>query len=190
MKLSFIDFLQQQGFSPEQASELNRQSEPIALAPRTIFMRQGDKVEYLYFVSEGLCQASYHTPEGKKFSKEFYWSGDCIVNFQSLLKQQHSPYALETLSASSLVRLPVAQVQLWRQQNHPCYQHLLETQLLYKENKERFMLLHTPQERYQLFSQQFPELTQQLTDYQLAAYIGITPISLSRIKKRLEVNKG
>ncbi|WP_281559545.1 Crp/Fnr family transcriptional regulator [Thalassomonas sp. RHCl1] len=185
MKLGFIDFLQQHGFSQQQANMLHRDTETIDLPARTIFLHQADKLAYLYFVSEGLCQACYHTADGKRFSKEFYWSGDCIINFQSLLKQQASPYSLETLSASSLVRLPINQVQIWRQTNHACYQHLLETQLLYKENKERFMLLHTPQERYQLFSQQFPELASSLTDYQLASYIGITPISLSRIKKRL-----
>ncbi|WDE11023.1 Crp/Fnr family transcriptional regulator [Thalassomonas haliotis] len=185
MKLSFSAFLQQHGFSPKQAKLLDQETETLHLSARTIFTRQADKVEYLYFVSQGLCQACYHTAGGKRFSKEFYWSGDCIINFESLLKPQVSPYSLETLSASSLVRLPISQVQLWRQQNHACYQHLLETQLLYKENKERFMLLHTPQQRYQLFSQQFPGLKQCLTDYQLASYIGITPISLSRIKKRL-----
>ena len=72
----------------------------------------------------------------------------------------------------------------WRDNRHAIYLKLLETQLMYKENKERFMLLYTPEERYELFCQHYPHLLHRLTDYHIAAYLGITPISLSRIKKR------
>ncbi|RMZ62145.1 Crp/Fnr family transcriptional regulator, partial [Vibrio anguillarum] len=37
---------------------------------------------------------------------------------------------------------------------------------------------------YQQFCNSYPNLLERLTDYQIAAYLGITPISLSRIKKR------
>ena len=185
MKDSFPDFLQQHGFTREQALELNRASTRLELAAKTAITRQGDVAEFLYFMVKGLCHACYHTNDGKTFSKEFYWQGDFLINFESLIKQEPSPYSLETLSPSLLISIPVTQIQQWRKLGHPFYLHLLENQLLHKENKERFMLLHGPKERYQLFSKRFPELESRLTDYQVASYIGITPISLSRIKKRL-----
>lgn len=186
MNRIFIDFLQQHGFQPEQARQLNQKSEHINLPTRTILAHQGDTVEHLYFVIEGLCHACYLTADGKKFSKEFYWAGDCLVNFESLIKKLPAPYLIETLAPSQLIRLPLILVQQWREQCHPFYLQLLENQLLYKENKERFMLLHSPEERYKLFSERFPDLLTRLSDYQIASYIGITPISLSRIKKRLK----
>jgi hypothetical protein len=75
-------------------------------------------------------------------------------------------------------------LRIWREQKRSIYLKLLETQLMYKENKERFMLLYTPEERYELFCQHYPHLLERLNDYQIAAYLGITSISLSRIKKR------
>ncbi|MDF4946925.1 Crp/Fnr family transcriptional regulator, partial [Vibrio parahaemolyticus] len=54
-----------------------------------------------------------------------------------------------------------------------------------KLNNVRFMLLYSPEERYQLFCAHYPDLKQRITDSQIAAYLGITPISLSRIKARL-----
>ncbi|MEF1297095.1 Crp/Fnr family transcriptional regulator, partial [Vibrio parahaemolyticus] len=53
------------------------------------------------------------------------------------------------------------------------------------ENKERFMLLYSTEERYQLFCNHYTDLEQRITDSQIAAYLGITAISLSRIKARL-----
>jgi hypothetical protein len=61
----------------------------------------------------------------------------------------------------------------------------------YKEGKERFMLLHSPEEKYSLFCETYPELLSRVTDYQIAVYLRITHISLSRIKKRIKdkINK-
>ncbi|WP_339673577.1 Crp/Fnr family transcriptional regulator [Dasania marina] len=186
MKQRFITFLQQQGFNPEQAQLCSQHAEAVELPSQTLLCKQGHTLEYAYYLVSGLCQAYYLTDEGKSFSKEFYWQGDFIVGFESLLTQQQSPYRVATLTHCQLLRLPIKQVQLWREQTQPFYQKLLENQLLYKERKERYMLLHSPEQRYKLFSENYPELEQQLTDYQIASYIGITPISLSRIKKRLK----
>ena len=60
-----------------------------------------------------------------------------------------------------------------------------------KEEKEQLLLTGSPQARYQHFLDSFPALDARVPDHQIAAYLGITPISLSRIRKRLkELNKG
>lgn len=63
---------------------------------------------------------------------------------------------------------------------------LLKQQLLYKEQKEAFLLLNTPEQRYLYLLEHFPLWVTRLTHAQLANYIGITSISLSRIRKRLQ----
>ncbi|KGJ92582.1 Crp/Fnr family transcriptional regulator [Colwellia psychrerythraea] len=185
MNRIFIDFLQQNGFLPERARLLSQKSEFLNLPAKIILAHQGDSVEHLYFIIEGLCHAYYLTSDGKKFSKEFFWSKDCIVNFESLIGKSSAPYSIETLAPCQLIKMPINELQQWREQCHPFYLKLLENQLLHKENKERFMLLNSPEERYILFSERFPDLHSRISDYQIASYIGITPISLSRIKKRL-----
>ncbi|KJG63966.1 Crp/Fnr family transcriptional regulator [Photobacterium kishitanii] len=158
-------------------------AEPLDLPTRHILLHQGQTQTHCYFLLDGLCHACYLTEQGKQFSKEFYWDQDVIIGFESLINNEPSAFLLETLSASQLIMLPITLFQQWRQQQHPLYQTLLERQLLHKEHKERFMLMHTPEQRLQLFSDHFPELVGRITDYQLASYLGITSISLSRIKK-------
>lgn len=109
-----------------------------------------------------------------------------MIGFEGIIKSQPSPYFIETLTSAKLLCLPASSVHQWRKESHPLYIKLLETQLMYKENKERFMLLHTPQERYEIFCQLYPHLLTRLSDYQIAAYLGITHISLSRIKARIK----
>lgn len=179
------DFLHQLGADATTINDVIAVAEPLDLPTRHILLHQGQLQTHCYFLLNGLCHACYLTEQGKQFSKEFYWDQDVIIGFESLITNEPSAFLLETLSASQLIMLPIALFQQWRQQHHPLYQTLLERQLLHKEHKERFMLMHTPEQRFHLFSEHFPELVGRITDYQLASYLGITSISLSRIKKRV-----
>ncbi|GEM77020.1 Crp/Fnr family transcriptional regulator [Vibrio sagamiensis] len=174
------------GFIADEARQLIEHGQQLELPTRHILHHQGEVSSHIYFVLEGLCHASYLTDKGKEFSKEFYWEKDWIIGFESVIKEQPSPYVLETLTPCHLFCLPIEVFHQWREEAHPIYIKLLEAQLMYKENKERFMLLYTPEERYQLFCTHYPNLEQRITDSQIAAYLGITAISLSRIKSRLK----
>lgn len=185
MDSRFTDYLSQHHFSNDEINQLVALASPLELPTRHILVEQGASTETFYFVLEGLCHASYLTDQGKEFSKEFYWEQDWIIGFENLIKQQGSPFLIETLTPCLILCLPIHTLQQWRLTHHPIYLKLVEAQLLYKENKERFMLLFSPEERYQLFCQHFPQLEQRLADYQIAAYLGISSVSLSRIKNRV-----
>jgi len=186
MNTIFTAQLAQHGFSTADIDALISIAKPLQLPARHILVNQGEVAGSIYFVLEGLCHACYLTEQGKQFSKEFYWEQDWMIGFEGLIRNQASPYLVETLTATKLLCLPIASLHQWRDAAHPLYIKLLETQLMYKENKERFMLLHTPEERYEIFCRHFPHLQERLSDYQIAAYLGITHISLSRIKTRLK----
>ncbi|MDG3087016.1 Crp/Fnr family transcriptional regulator [Vibrio hannami] len=184
----FLEQLVSHNFTSSEIDEISALVTPLELPTRHILVNQGDTPTHFYFVIEGLCHANYLTDDGKQFSKEFYWEQDWIIGFESLISEKPSPFLLETLTPAMLLCIPFEYLKQWRIQNNPLYLKLLETQLMYKENKERFMLLYSPQERYELFCQSYPDLETRLSDYQIAAYLGITPISLSRIKGRIKEN--
>lgn len=181
----FHQLMSEHGFSSDETAELLTAATPLELPTRHILVNQGENPTHFYFICKGICHASYLTPEGKEFSKEFYWEQDWIIGFESLIHRAPSPYLLESLTPVTLLCLPIEYLHQWRQRLHPLYIKLLEAQLMHKENKERFMLLYRPEQRYQVMCQQFPELIPRVSDTHIAAYLGITPISLSRIKARL-----
>jgi CRP-like cAMP-binding protein len=180
----FTKQLAEFGFNPVDIKLILDVAQPLELPTRHILVEQGASPQAFYFVLEGLCHACYLTETGKQFSKEFYWENDWIIGFESSLKTSASPFLLETLTPVSLYSIPVSTLKEWRSKRHPIYIRLLEAQLLHKEYKERFMLLYTPEDRYRLLCQRFPELKERINDYHIAAYLGITQVSLSRIKSR------
>lgn len=185
MKSALAQFLQQHDADQATIDQALAAAELMELPTRHILLNQGEYPEYAFFLITGICHACYLTADGHQFSKEFYWDQDVLIGFESLLTDTPSAFLLETLSASQLLAIPMALVAQWRAERNPIYVRLLERQLQFKEHKERFMLIHSPEERLQLFCDSFPALLSRVTNYQIASYLGITPTSLSRIRKRL-----
>lgn len=172
------------GAEPEHLAPLLTQARAFSYQPEECLLSQGEYQTFAYFVVDGIVRACHYTQEGSERCKEFYFEGELCFLYSSWLKQDVAPYQLETVGACRLVQIPLAVL------NEPFMQQvqlaLLKQQLLYKEQKEAFLLLNTPEQRYLHLLEYFPLWVERLTHAQLANYIGITAISLSRIRKRLQ----
>lgn len=56
--------------------------------------------------------------------------------------------------------------------------------LMKKFERENQLLTLSALERYDLLEQRYPQLIQQIPAYHIASYLGITPISLSRLRSK------
>lgn len=158
------------------------------LAAQQELIAQGEVSQHIYWLHEGLIRAVFTDLQGRSYTKEFFWQGDVVMLVRSLLTREPLPYSLIALENCRYSQLPltdyrqrIAQDPAWQQY----HQRLLEVHLINKERKEEFLLLNTPEQRVVSFHQLFPWLIVRVPDYVLASYLGMTPISYSRIKKRL-----
>ena len=174
----------------QEARRLLSFARPLTLAPKSCLWHAGDSPDLLIRVEQGLLRARVVLADGREYIKEFYWEGDEFLDFHHLLSGEPARYSVEALEPCRLQLFQLADLRplsCWS----AWYQHLLEVQLRIKEEKELLLLTESPQARYQHFLQSFPALDARVPDHQIAAYLGISPISLSRIRKRLKsLNKG
>lgn len=168
-------FLHELGADPHTINETLATATFIELPTRHILLHQGQQPTHSYFLISGICHACYLTEQNQQISKEFYWEPTLIWNSESIIKNTTSSYLLETLSPSQIIMLPIDLLTQWRKQNNSIYQALLERQLQHKENKEQLMLMYSPEQRLQLFSQYVPNLLSYITNDQLMSYLGIMP---------------
>lgn len=111
-----------------------------------------------------------------------------MMLFRSLLTGDPLPYglvALEPCLYSRMERERYLELIRCEPRWRDYHQRLLEVHLINKERKEEFLLLNTPEKRVAAFRERFPWLLPRVPDYIVASYLGMTPISYSRIKKRL-----
>ena len=152
--------------------------------------REGDKQDKLYLLNKGLLYAWFNTIEGKSFCKEVYWETDLLFCFRSLLSGEPYPFSVTALEACELYELPRTAYLQWIEtssENLRFHLAVVSEYYLYKEGKEEFLLLNTPEKRVAEFYQTYPDLVARLPQHIVASYLGITPISFSRIKRRLNI---
>lgn len=146
-------------------------------------LAQGAGQEAAFYIEAGIARACHYTRDGQERCKEFYFEGELCLLYDSWLTGSIARYQLEALTELQVVRVPLTLLDepAWQ----PVCMALLRLQLGYKERKEAFLLLHSPEERYRELCHTFPHWPARLTQVQLANYIGISPVTLSRIRRRI-----
>lgn len=152
---------------------------------RHVLLKEGHISRRIYVIDKG-CIRNWFYHEGKEISFQFFFEGDVVYSPESFRKSTPSQFTIETIEPVSL-----------RWLNQKDLEQLREDTLLYTEMIERaadkqaeFMrhffsyLKNTPQERYEILLAQHPEIIKRVPLQHIASYLGITPVSLSRIRTR------
>lgn len=154
----------------------------------TVLLKQGDISEKCYFVLKG-CVRQYSVREdGSETTYNFFTEGQPVVLFKSYKLQIPSDYFLACLEDSTLiVGSPDSEESMYNQfpEFKNITRHIMELNFGQTQEDTAMLMGGTPKERYLRLMEKRPGLIKRVPQHQLASYLGITPESLSRIKKRI-----
>lgn len=162
-------------------------------APRVLdrgrfFIRAGERPEYFGFINAGLVRFFYQTQQGQEFNKSFAYENHFIGAYSAFLTNSNVRFTIQALEECSLL---VAKTRRMAElfDSHFCWEKfgriLAEQLYIKKEQREAEFLLDDAETRYRNFLQYYPDLEDRLPQYHIASYLGITPVALSRIRKKL-----
>ncbi len=152
-----------------------------------VFM-QGDEDRSLYVVKEGLLKAYYLLEEGKETIKTFLFPDDIIGSMTAAFNEQQCSFSLICLQNTVLIKIPFDKLYECVQSHPDLALSVIDLLLNFsmkKERREYELLCLSAEERYQILLERSPEIAKYVTQNDIARYLGITPVGLSRIKKRL-----
>ena len=153
-----------------------------------LVFRQGDKNHFLYFVEKGLLKAFYLTHDGKEYIKSFIKEGEQIGSLTALVSEDTCSFSLVCLEPCVLYRIEFSKVLNLLNVNPELAQIIIQELIalaMKKERREYELLCLSAAERYLRFMQRTPDLAVRLTQNDIARYLGITPVALSRISSKL-----
>lgn len=156
------------------------------------FLREGEKSTEIGFVVNGLFRSFYIDDKGNDVTKYFYPEKSTLFSYVAYLTDKMSAYDIQALEDSRVFVIKTADLDLIMENNYQLlllFKKLLDEVLIMKEEHAINFKMMDNVERYQHFTRQYPTLEHKIKQHQLASYLGITPVSLSRIRKRLKINK-
>lgn len=164
---------------------------PLSMSEGEHVFRQGDNDKSLYAVKSGLLKAYYLSSEGKENIKSFIMPGDNIGSLMAAYTNRTCRFSLVCLKPCELVKVDFRAIYDASQNHIDISTSVIDFLLAFaikKEQREYELLCLSAEERYRYLLRDKPELFDLVTQNDLARYLGITPVSLSRIKQRIQKN--
>lgn len=161
---------------------------PIAKRKGEHLFHQGGDSTAIYWLESGLLKAYYTTSDGKELIKSILSDGEIIGSLSSAYKGAECSFSVVCLEDSKLLEIPFGAMYRAGQSDLTLAGDLMNILLRFamkKEQREQELLCLSPEERYRKVLQERPNLINQITQNDLAKYLGLTGVGLSRIKKRV-----
>jgi CRP-like cAMP-binding protein len=153
----------------------------------TIILQANADEQDLRFLDEGIIR-EFYAYKDKERNLTFYTQPEFITDFNALVQKTPTKKYQECLSDSTLRVLPREKFSFFLH-HYPCGKMFIETifkQLMAQKEQEEFKnYCLSPDELYLDLLATKPEWLQLIPQYHLASYLGLTPETLSRIRKRI-----
>lgn len=155
----------------------------------TRIVEAGQRVHHAYFCSEGLFRLFYLLPDGREYNVAFSLEQDFATSYGSMVKGEASAFSIEAMEDSVVIEISYDLLKELMDTS-PMWERFVRTSVerLYirKEERERELLCYSALERYKAFLLKYPGLEKRIPQYHIASYIGISPVSLSRLLRNDE----
>jgi CRP-like cAMP-binding protein len=154
----------------------------------TILLFEGDMATELLLVIDGCLRSYFIKENGIEITSHFFIEGQMASSFESAMMKTPSRRNIQAIEDSTLGIIQMENLIKMIQETVPAKDYfirLLISMLINYMDLHASFILDNPEKRYKKFLQDNPELVSRLPKQYIASYLGITPVSLSRIRTRL-----
>ena len=156
-------------------------------AKGTLLLREGKITSRCYFILKG-CIREYQLLDGVEKNIAFFTEHQAVISYTSYLERAPSQHYYACLE-DCVVLVGTREQEQALHKLYPRLEFLTQT-ILQKDYQQvqrqlAVMIRYGPEERYEHLLTTRPELLQRVPLHHLASFIGVTPESFSRIRKRV-----
>lgn len=185
-KKSFIQHLE---LPDEEMLELLNISKYNKVSKMDHFIREGQVPRKMAFVIKGLFRYVYTHENGNEFTKNIIAEGNFISSYSAMILNTPSYFSIEALENSEILEIDYKDwIDLKEKKTfwNAFLVKILEKAFFVKEKRERELLLLDAEKRYEIFTAEFPNVENRISQQIIASYLGIQPESLSRLKRKIK----
>jgi len=183
----FLDFLESSNLPKGYISSFLESGKKVYLKKKDVLLRQGEPCKYVAIVIKGEFLISRILSDGAEIILGFSEGNDMVTDYSAFLNESESQLNIQAISDSELLLYSQEQINAF-------FEYNMDTQRLGRKIAESLIIKweaalisvysETAEERYVKLLNQMPDLFQKLPLKYIASIIGVTPETVSRIRKR------
>lgn len=144
----------------------------------------GQTCRTIYFVKEGLARIFY-LKEDNEVTEYFAFENDLIIRAESLFTGKPSQKAIQALEMTVFIGIPAEQLFALFDtfpEIERLFRKIIEQAYVHTVHRMEAIQFHSAEERYAQLLEEKPDLIKRISLKHIASYLGITQVSLSRIR--------
>ena len=153
-----------------------------------VFVPIGNTRQKVGIIEQGLARGYRIKASGEEVSVMFAKEGEVVAAHDAIFYKIPTEQQIHFLEDSRVFVFDYRDVERLAANNpHIDYlrQQFIQEFLIKVLRRLETFLVYTPEQRYRWLEREEPELLQRVQQKHLASFMGITPVSLSRLRKRL-----
>ena len=181
---SFVDL------SEEAFNKLQELAVFKRLKANTIITKTGETTTKYYLLVSGLMRAHMDSECGKIFTKNIFSPMSFVASLTALIKKEPSKLTYETLTDCKVYEFDFIELMKLCKSDLTIsflYARMLEQVFIGYEKRNLELLSLDATQRYLKLRKQIPNIDDLIPQYQIASYLSITPIQMSRIRNKLKL---
>jgi CRP-like cAMP-binding protein len=154
----------------------------------TIITKIGTIPEHLYFIQTGIGRSYSINEEGTEYIRSLISSNNILAATEALIKKTPSKVGCQCLTDCKVLKINYnilnkncrinSEISAW-------YTRTVELHYAHLQKTNDELLTLNARQRYLLLQKRIPNIDNLINQYHIASRIGITPIQLSRIRKKM-----
>lgn len=188
MAQTLYDFLSQlHPFSQEELKDITSYFTTRNVPASTQLVSLEQVSREVYFIIKGCMRYYYITDEGSDITGFIYEEGMFAGTIESFFMQTPSNQLLETVEECELLVLEYVALQELLENQPIMYKVLMQIfaqRMVFAQRIIASLIMNKPEARYRKYQELHPGIENRIPQHKLATYMGITPVSLSRIRGR------
>lgn len=186
-ELFFNKFKEKVPLTGEEEEHIKSYLTPKRVRKKQYLLQEGDVCKFIAFVEKGVLR-EYLSDDRGEHIVQFALEGWTISDLFSFLTGEPATYSIDALEDSEVIIIAkTAHEELLRTQSkYETYMRLLITNAYIALQKRLTSIISTPAEdQYTAFTHMYPDIVQRVPQRMIASYMGLTPETLSRVRKKI-----
>jgi len=191
-ELFFSKLNEKIAFSPEEQEIVKGYLTPKKLRKKQYLLQEGDICKSIAFVEKGALREYTVGDKGTEHILQFALEGWVISDLHSFMTGEPAAYHIDALEDSELVLITKSAHEeiLKRVPKYETFSRLLITgAYLAMQKRVTSIISNSLEERYLYFINLYPDIAQRVPQHMIASYMGLSPETLSRVRKKIAAAK-